>query len=861
MSKLWLIARYEYRRHVLRKGFLLGLLSVPLLITVIALVAGFLSLMGRMGQDVALVGYVDLAGLVADSVHVPAGSDSGETVRLAPFQTEEAASAALSSGQIEAYFVLADDYQETHQVELVVTGEPASDVIGAFRAFLQAELLANQPRKIAHRAIAGSQSILRSPDGRLEFAGKLTLKHLLPPLAGLTFVVLIFMSSGYLTQAMVEEKVNRTMEILVTSLSPSQLVSGKLMGIITVTLTQFAGWTAFAALSAFVGGQVLRLEWLQDISMDPSAILLLVALLVPAYVLVATLMMTLGIALADVRGSQQVVAIFISLYMIPLGLILPVIGNPNSPLAIGLSLFPLTAPVMLPLRFALVLVPLWQIAIAVAIQSLLALGALWLAVRTFRLGMLRFGKGLRWRELLGLAAAQPASQPHASQTTRAVATADHATVQAHKRRPSKTLLVLRHELWAALSRPLYLLMTIGLPVLLYVQVLIMQVMVPGETATSYQPRSAAESASAHAPVAPEVQGYVDRSGLIQTIPHSIPAGVLLPYADEASAHQALAKGEIAAFHIVPSDYVTTGELVTVHPDVSPLAPGSPSGLMDWVLLVNLVGGDAVLAGQVWDPMDLHQVRAPSAERPPDSDDRDMFQLLLTRWLPSLIMLVLYGVIALGAGMLLTSVSDEKKNQVMEVLLVSLSPRQMLTGKIIALGIASLLQAVAWGGIGYVLLGVVGMGSSLPAGIELPPSLLVWGGIFFVLGYAVYGTLMAGAGALVPNVKESPFVSLMFYVPAFIGFEISLFSLQNPHGALSTAASLFPLTAPFSMMHRLVVGGVPLWQLLLSTGLMLVTIPLIVRGVSRMFRAQVLLSGQPFTVKRYFRVLLRRAGGV
>jgi ABC-2 type transport system permease protein len=860
MPKLWLVARYEYRRHVFRKGFLVGLLSVPVLVTVIALVAGFLSLMGRMDQDAAKVGYVDLAGLLADSIQVPAGRDAGETVRLAPFQTQEAASAALSSGQIEAYFVLAHDYQESHQVELVVTGEPDSKVVHAFRTFLQAELLTNQPREIAQRAIAGNQSILRSPDGRLEFAGKLTPEHLLPPLVGLTFVILIFMSSGYLTQAMVEEKANRTIEILVTSLSPSQLVSGKLMGIIAVTLTQFAGWAAFATLSAFVGGQVVGLPWLQDISVDPSAILLLAALLVPAYVLVAALMMTLGIGLADVRGSQQVVTILISLYMVPFGLILPVIGNPNSPLAIGLSLFPLTSPVMLPLRFVLVPVPLWQIAIAVAIQSLLALGALCLAVRTFRLGMLRFGKGLRWRELLGLAAAPPMSQPQASQTTRDVVTTDHGPVQAHKRRPSKTLLVLRYELRAAFSRPLYLLTTIGLPVLLYGQVRIMQVLVPGRTPTSYHPPSTAESTSPQTPLAPEVQGYVDHSGLIHAIPHNIPAGALVPYADEASARQALAKGEIVAFHIVPADYVTAGELITVRPDISPLAPGNQSGWMDWVLLVNLLEGDAALAGQVWDPMDLHQVHAPLAERPPGPDDPDIFQLLLTRWLPSLIMLVLYGVIALGAGMLLTSVSDEKKNQVMEVLLVSLSPRQMLTGKIIALGIASLLQAVAWGGIGYLLLGVIGTGGSLPAGIELPPSLLVWGGILFVLGYALYGTLMAGAGALVPNIKEAPLVSLMFYVPAFIGFEISLFSLQNPHGVLATAASLFPLTAPFSMMHRLVGGGVPLWQLLLSTGLMLVTIPLIVRGVSRMFRAQVLLSGQPFTVKRYFRVLLRRAGG-
>jgi ABC-2 type transport system permease protein len=101
------------------------------------------------------------------------------------------------------------------------------------------------------------------------------------------------------------------------------------------------------------------------------------------------------------------------------------------------------------------------------------------------------------------------------------------------------------------------------------------------------------------------------------------------------------------------------------------------------------------------------------------------------------------------------------------------------------------------------------------------------------------------------------VSLIFFAPAFVGFEISLFSTGNPHGLLPTVASLFPLTAPFSMVNRLVVGGVPLWQVLLSVGLMLLTIPVIVRAVARMFRTQVLLASQPFTMKRYVRVFLGR----
>lgn len=98
---------------------------------------------------------------------------------------------------------------------------------------------------------------------------------------------------------------------------------------------------------------------------------------------------------------------------------------------------------------------------------------------------------------------------------------------------------------------------------------------------------------------------------------------------------------------------------------------------------------------------------------------------------------------------------------------------------------------------------------------------------------------------------------MLFLPAGIAFAIALNTAAHPHGALPTALSLFPLTAPVSMLHRVVAGGVPLWQLLLSIGLMLATIPLIMRAVARLFRAQHLLSGQPFSLPRYFRALLGR----
>ena len=898
MSKLWLVAQHEYRHHVLKRSFLVIALSVPVLI---AVAIGITFVTRALRDDsTARVGYIDQAGLLAEPL--PVGNEAEAAVRWIPFQTESAAQVALEAKEIQAYYVLpAGDSGGTRRVELVYVEEPGREIVRQFRDLLRINLLAGQPAEIAHRAVDGSTLVVRSPDAApgsvREFSGSPTLGQLLPALSGFALLILIFVSSGYLMAAVADEKSNRTMEILVTSISPGALMSGKVLGITAIAATQLVVWILLASLLVFVGGDVLGLEWLQDNPqdrLDLPALLTSLLVLVPSYVLVAALMTALGATWVEAHAGQQVTTMLLTFYMTPMLFVVPMMRNLNSPLATGLSLLPLTAPVVLPLRAAFVQVPFWQIAASVVIQGSCALGALWLASRAFRLGMLRYGRRSRSRlqrdgSVTGGRTAQPLSRSRRS--TRGLGARGGDEVKSRAVAGNKALLVLRYELIAIATKPLFLLVCIGLPLFVFVQLVVMEAAfhdkplihsglgdVSGVASTSTGPES-------------EVQGYVDRSGLIRVPPDQLPApwttgirprpgggGTLVPYIDEAAARQALAGGEIAAFYVIPADYVDSGKLICVRPDYSPFAPDDPSAQVNWVLLANLLGGDIKLAAQVWNPMELqasawtpalspggqpdgarpklphpHTPTPPHPHTPTPTEEGDG----IARLIPMMIALLLYGVIVMASGLLMQSVSNEKKNRVIEILLLSISPRQMLTGKIVALGIAGLSQAVVWGGMGYLFFTLAGRTLNLPAGIELSPSLLIWGVVFFLLGYALYATLMAGAGALVPDVKKAPQVSFMFYLPALVGFEIGLFTVENPHGPLATGVSLFPLTAPFTMMNRLVIGGVPLWQPLLAAVLMAATIPLFVGAVARMFRAQNLLSGQPFTFKRYWRALLGR----
>jgi ABC-2 type transport system permease protein len=362
----------------------------------------------------------------------------------------------------------------------------------------------------------------------------------------------------------------------------------------------------------------------------------------------------------------------------------------------------------------------------------------------------------------------------------------------------------------------------------------------------------------------KVEGYVDQAGLIHSIPEQIPSDHLLPYLSEEHAQQALEAGEIVAFYIIPEDYIEKGEFIYVHPTYSPTSSDGQEWVMRRTLLVNLLDGDTMLADKVWNPMNLNVTNlAPKpqydryAEEDCSSPGPACESSTLVRFIPFIMAILFYMFITMGSSLLIRNVSGEKENMVMEILMLSIHPRQLLTGKLIGLGIASLLPTIAWLGAGYIILRLGGGVLNLPGELTIPPSLLVWGIVFFILGYAVYASLMAGAGALVPNLKEIAQATWVVMIPLFVGYIVAVLAQEAPHGALPTALSLFPLTAPIVMIMRLTIGGVPLWQPLLAAGLMALTAVFVVRAVARMFRAQALLSGQPFSARRFAKALLGR----
>ena len=319
--------------------------------------------------------------------------------------------------------------------------------------------------------------------------------------------------------------------------------------------------------------------------------------------------------------------------------------------------------------------------------------------------------------------------------------------------------------------------------------------------------------------------------------------------------------------MIPADYVASGEVDYVFPDDKPYLSDGQQWVIKWTLNLNLLAGDLELADQIWNPiwnLDARSV-APEFEgaaisgedcsRPGVACESNE----LIRMMPSILVVIFFIAFMSSSSMLFNSIGAEKENRTIELLLLSINPRQLLTGKTLALGIAGLSQTLVWLLSIFVGFNLGGSTLSLPEGFAFPVEIVIWSLVFFIGGFALYASLMAGAGALVPKMKEAGIANFIAMIPLFFGY---IFGIMAPLADATGSAflvflSIFPLTSPVVMVMRLTDGNVPLWQLLLSVGLLFVTAYFTLQMVAAMFHAQNLLSGQPFSVRRYFRALAGR----
>lgn len=398
MRNFWLIAKAEYVRMAHRRSFVLATLGIPLLI--VGVMAISVVLAERSQPGVTSVGYVDLAGVLTTPAPRTMYADDN-TPEMRAFADPQAASSALTQGEIGVYYVIPADYATNRRVLMRYwTDPPGENTARAFARFMRASLVQDQPPEIRNQLLRGINITSRTLQQGRERAGEDVPGLIFPLVLGMFFVFVVMGSGGYLLQAVTTEKENRTVEVMFTSVSPLQLIGGKALGLMGVALTQIGVW-----LLALVVGLVVAANYVDFLAgfTIPWMFLVVMALFfLPSYALVAGIMITVGSMVEDLQQGQQISGLVNLLFLVPFFLIVLVFTEPNSPILVGLTLFPTTSFMTIAMRWGAATVPLWQMIVGWVLVVLTAVLSIVVAARVFRVGMLNYGQNIDLRRLAGI---------------------------------------------------------------------------------------------------------------------------------------------------------------------------------------------------------------------------------------------------------------------------------------------------------------------------------------------------------------------------------------------------------------------------------------------------------------------------
>jgi len=389
---------------------------------------------------------------------------------------------------------------------------------------------------------------------------------------------------------------------------------------------------------------------------------------------------------------------------------------------------------------------------------------------------------------------------------------------------NKTLLIFRHEFLHAIKRKGFIILTLIVPVLALIGIGIFQIVSTGEPTV----------------VETVTIGYVDEaSGFDQYTTQGYIELVRFDTPSDATA--ALINGDVAEYFVIPSDYLSTGVInrYTLERQLE-TPPAIATGIKNFLT-------SNMLAGEV-PPETVELIETPLAlvttrltETGEVATEQGGYGNVI---IPAIFSLLLALSLQASTVYLVQGLGDEKESRLIEVLLSSVSPRQLLTGKVLGLGAAGLVQVVVWLASLPLLLNLA---SSTIGGffgtIQLPANFLVLGIVYFILGYSLFAALSAGVGAISPSVREGQQLSMIYAMLVYVPLWFASFLFIFPDSPIWSVLTIFPVTAPIAVMLRLGVTGIAAWELAASLAVMVLSIILVMFLAIRAFRVYLLMYGK------------------
>ena len=404
--------------------------------------------------------------------------------------------------------------------------------------------------------------------------------------------------------------------------------------------------------------------------------------------------------------------------------------------------------------------------------------------------------------------------------------------------PPEARVIFAEEFKRQVRRLSWRILTLAVPVLLLIALIVAPII-----------RDALSTDEPQAPL--DAVGYVDNADVVLNL--GLETGPIR-YASRAEGIQAMLNDEIGTLFEMPGDYLETGEVQMYRQSGGLFSDESVAEAFRQFLTVELI------AGQV-EPDVLDRVIAPAdyqifqisedggfAEEAPDAQQAGEF------FIPFIFAVLLMVAIFSGSGSLLQSVADEKENRMIEMVITSATPFSIMSGKVLALGLAGLVQVSVWVAsaafIAPRIIGQIPDAGELHVGAGLLLTVL----LLFIAGYFLFAIVMAGMGAATTSVREASQISAIVTIPAVVPLWLSSLLISQPDGTVARVLSLIPITAPTAILIRLSAANVTAAEVAASLAIIAVTSLLLLWVSARIFRAGLLLYGQRMTIKNVWSAL-------
>lgn len=412
MKKIMQVFWYELRRNVRRRGYLLSTFGIPLL-ALVGIWGFHLFQESRATEEPSvplgevLFEFIDTAGYVDESglfVEVPDGLEN----LLIQYDDLESARAAMAAEIIDVFYVITADYEETGEVVLHMPNMRLDFIsIAPFEELFYRTFAGDLERMFVNRLrnpvvfdeynLQRAAAAVDETTEGLEFGVIYAAAILL--MLGLTF------TNSYLMQTVVEEKETRLIEILISAMRPTQLLTGKILALSLLGISQIFIWLVSGVLIFnFAAGlsTYAPLLAVTNFSLSLDVLPLILLFFVPLYFFYAAIFGAIGAMSGSVQEGAQYVGLLAIPTILPFYFLPLFQSDPNGMAPLVMSFIPITAPLSVTIRALLGTVPAWQILLSLALLLLSIGAAIWMAGRVFHVQTLLAGQSVSMRKLPSL---------------------------------------------------------------------------------------------------------------------------------------------------------------------------------------------------------------------------------------------------------------------------------------------------------------------------------------------------------------------------------------------------------------------------------------------------------------------------